>query len=247
MNEYEIIINIWIEKCAEYIWLHNQCIQKISRINKFFIYQIIFISYSTGLVLILYRDIYYYLQVIIGLCWLYSSCLFTFYILTNYKGRYEQHKLAHYRLQKLLDDIYQKSLLMNQQTIHFLTIKQESFRNIIEQSPHVPHYIIEQFKLTFKHFIRHKPYLHTSLFLERNPKEYNKNIINIRYLTKYFKIWKTQCSRRYRRNMIIHSNLGPFYNENKFLYSSGPLTSHGKILQFQNIKLGNNNLEIEIR
>jgi len=245
MDEYEIITNIWIEKCAEYIWLHNQCIQKMSRINKFLIYQILFISYSTGLILIMYQGLQYNLQVFIGLCWLYSSSLFTFYISNNYKGRYEQHKLTRHRLRQLLDDMYQKSVLMDEQVLHFLTIKQESFRNIIEQSPHIPHHIREQFKVTFKHLICHKPYLHTSLLLERNPKEYNKRLRNIQSLTKYFKIWKTQCSKRYRRN--IYSNLGPFYNENKFLYSSGSLMSHGKMLQFQNIKLGNNNLEIEIR
>ena len=241
MNEYE---NILMEKCAEYIWLHNQCIRKIHIKKQLFVFQIIFLSFTSGLIMILNDNINHYLRTSIGVSSLYSGLLFMFYC--NYKSQYEKHSVARARFIYLLNDMFQVSLLSYEEIVNFLLLKQSEFANIVRQSPHVPYPIMKKFKQTFSHLISYKPYLQTELLLNENPKEYRKTYRDIMFLTKYFNIWKKQYNynRKYRQSLI--TQLGPFYNENKYLYSLRPLTRHRNMLQFQNIKLRNNNLEIEI-
>ena len=248
MNEYEKIINIWIEKCAEYIWLHNQYILKMKYKNKLLIYQIIIISYTSAAFLLLLSNIPYYLQIITGSSSLYSGLLFTIYIIYNYKGKCEKHMISKERFICLFNELNHKlniSFIEKDET-DFLLLKQDEFKTIIEQSPHIPYYIIEKFKITFKHLRSYKPYFQTKILLSRNPKEYRKTFKIIMYLTKYFHIWKTQYkyNKKRRLELMFNTYSGPFYNETKSSFLS--LMNGRKLLNFQNIKLRNNNLEIKI-
>ena len=131
MNEYEKIINIWIEKCAEYIWLHNQYICGMKYKNNLLVCQIIFISYTSAFIQLMLSNMPYYSQIVIGLFSLYSGLLFTIYIIYNYKGKYERHIMSKERFICLFNELNQKLNIsfIEKDEIDFLLLKQDEFKN----------------------------------------------------------------------------------------------------------------------
>ena len=250
MNEFEKIKSIWIEKSAEYIWLHNESMKKVRFIINLLVYQITFFSYLISIILIAFRPTNYYFLILLGLTNLYSAFLFTIYINRGDDRIYEQHHMAKYRFKCLFNEIcHETYYLGNDDLMELLMLKEIELKNIIGQSPHIQEQILNKFRDNFKHIISNNSYLRTDILFGRNPKEYKKSFYNMMSLVKYFNIWKRQYihSKNKMQQIRLGVNLGHFHNENKLLYSFAPLIHHKKIFEFQNIKLGNNNFEIKIK
>ena len=251
MEEFDKFFTILIEKCAEYIWQHNQYIKQLKWIRNFYFYNSSIIIYLTGFILLLFNSITSNMKIILGLSNLFVGFLFTVYHLKNYDRIYERHLFSRYRLKFLYNDLfpYLNMESYGEMQLDFLLLKHNQFKNIIVQSPHIPNHIRNKFIKKFKHLIDYNPHLQTRLILDMDPKEYRQTFHNLMHLTKCFHIWKNQMknSKLYRQRIILASNLGPFYKKNSFLYDPRPFINHRQILEFQNIKLGQNNLEIEIK
>ena len=245
MKDYKKILNIWAEKSEEYIWLHNQSMRYLKNIQNMYTLSIITLSLMSTFTSILNKE--ESVHVVMGMGNLLSSMLFLTYMLMNFNGRYIEHYISRRRFLRLLTNIQYETngWHCNTNKIDFITLRQFEFKNIAEQSPHISDFVLSKFRSTFKHILNRKPYFfsqntysfHTKWFVNRDPKYYRKNICEIMFLSKFFNRWKY-------KNRSNSSNLGPFYDERKYIHYN--VHNKIKMFEFQNIKLENNNLEIEI-
>ena len=163
MKEFDDFLTILIEKCAEYIWQHNQYIKQLKIIRNVYFYQIFIAINVSGFFLLLLNPITLNMKIILGMLNIYAGFLFILYHLKNYDGIYEQHRISRSRFNILYNDLFQHLNVFMHREIQFdfLLLKQTEFKNIIEQSPHIQQEIHNKFKKKFKHLIHSKPYFQT--------------------------------------------------------------------------------------
>ncbi len=153
-------------------------------------------------------------------------CLLTLFIANDiiilfFLKKVIKHDIAKNRYNIFLEEINQELYLSSEDILSFLLYKKLELDKLIKTSPRLSQSVLEKYKKKFN-----KNTLISDF--SKIPPKYN--LYSKMILIRYFNIWKShlkkqQCNAYY---------LGPFYGNRKFFF------------EFQNVKLGNNDIEISI-
>ena len=141
----------------------------------------------------------------------------TFFFLKNIF----KHNIAKNRYNIFLEEINQELYLSSEDILSFLLYKKLELDKLIKTSPQIAQSILDKYKKRFNKNILISDF-------SKIPPKYN--LYSKMLLIKFFNIWKS----RLKKKRCTAYYLGPFYGNRKFFF------------EFQNVKLGDNDIEIGI-
>ena len=132
-----------------------------------------------------------------------------------------KHNIAKNRYNIFLEEINQELYLSSEDILSFLLYKKLELDKLIKTSPQIAQSILDKYKKRFNKNILISDF-------SKIPPKYN--LYSKMLLIKFFNIWKS----RLKKKRCTAYYLGPFYGNRKFFF------------EFQNVKLGDNDIEIGI-
>ena len=132
-----------------------------------------------------------------------------------------KHNIAKKRYNIFLEEINQELYLSSEDILSFLLYKKLELDKLIKTSPQIAQSILDKYKKRFNKNILISDF-------SKIPPKYN--LYSKMLLIKFFNIWKS----RLKKKRCTAYYLGPFYGNRKFFF------------EFQNIKLGDNDIDISI-
>ena len=132
-----------------------------------------------------------------------------------------KHNIAKNRYNIFLEEINQELYLSSEDILSFLLYKKLELDKLIKTSPQIAQSILNKYKKRFNKNILISDF-------SKIPPKYN--LYSKMLLIKFFNIWKS----RLKKKRCAAYYLGPFYGNRKFFF------------EFQNVKLGDNDIEISI-
>ena len=129
--------------------------------------------------------------------------------------------IAKNRYNIFLEEINQELYLSSEDILSFLLYKKLELDKLIKTSPQIAQSILDKYKKTFNKNILISDF-------SKIPPKYN--LYSKMILIKFFNIWKSHL----KKKRYAAYYLGPFYGNRKFFF------------EFQNVKLGDNDIEISI-
>ena len=132
-----------------------------------------------------------------------------------------KHNIAKNRYNIFLEEINQELYLSSEDILSFLLYKKLELDKLIKISPKLSQSVLDKYNKRFKQNILISDF-------SKIPQKYN--LYSKMILIKSFNIWKSHLKKQ-KCNAYY---LGPFYGNRKYLF------------EFQNVKLGNNDIEISI-
>ena len=132
-----------------------------------------------------------------------------------------KHNIAKNRYNIFLEEINQELYLCSEDILSFLLYKKLELDKLIKTSPQIAQSILDKYKKKFNRNILISDF-------SKIPPKYN--LYSKMILIKIFNMWKS----RLKKKRCTAYYLGPFYGNRKFFF------------EFQNVKLGDNDIEIGI-
>ena len=132
-----------------------------------------------------------------------------------------KHEIAKNRYNIFLEEINQELYLSSEDILSFLLYKKLELDKLIKTSPPIAQSILDKYKKRFNKNILISDF-------SKIPTKYN--LYSKMLLINFFNIWKSQL----KKKRCTAYYLGPFYGNRRFFF------------EFQNVKLGDNDIEISI-
>ena len=132
-----------------------------------------------------------------------------------------KHEIAKNRYNIFLEEINQELYLSSEDILSFLLYKKLELDKLLKTSPKITQSVLDKYKKIFKKNILFSDF-------SKIPPKYN--LYSKMILIKFFNIWKSHL----KKKRYTAYYLGPFYGNRKFFF------------EFQNVKLGDNDIEISI-
>jgi len=254
-SQQEQLLVTWAEKASGYAWLHARSINYFKHRNLYISVPASIFGYIAGTATLLSNPtLAPTLKGLIGMSGIVAGLLTNFQEMFTFKEESEKHKISSLRFLSFFREIScELSMDPEHRTtpIDFITMKRLEFDKMLEQSPNIPQSIADLFNAKFNNIGFHKPDLVNGIqtinpFKKNSPKMYYLKKINLyqkMLLLKYFSAWKTHCEATniVRKNdaLIEATNLATSMREREKTFSHlyAPLSAQKKLLQFQNIKL----------
>ena len=254
-SQQEQLLVTWAEKASGYAWLHARSINYYKHRNLYISVPASIFGYIAGATTLLSNPtLAPALKGMIGMSGIVAGLLTNFQEMFTFKEESEKHKISSLRFQSFFREI---SCELSMDPEHrtapndFITMKRLEFDKMLEQSPNIPQSIADLFNDKFNNISFHKPDLVNGIqtispFKKNSPKMHYLKKINLyqkMLLLKYFSAWKTHCEAtdmvRKNNALIEATNLATSMSEREKTFSHlyAPLSTQKKLLQFQNIKL----------
>jgi len=261
-SQQEQLLVTWAEKASGYAWLHTRSINYFKHRNLYISIPASIFGYIAGATTLLSNPtLAPTLKGLIGMSGIVAGLLTNFQEMFTFKEEGEKHKISSLRFLSFFREI---SCELSMDPEHraiphdFITMKRLEFDKMLEQSPHIPQTIVDLFNAKFNSIAFHKPDIINGIqtispYRKNSPKMYYLKKINLYQkilLLKYFSAWKTQCeaTSMVRKNeaLIDATNLATRMREREKTFSHlyAPLSTQKKLLQFQNIKLSVDPIQI---
>lgn len=253
-DEQEQLLINWAEKASGYSWMHNKSIQYFRRLSLYISIPASIFGYLAGTTTFISSNLdnNQILRAIIGLSGIIAGLLTNFQEIFTFKEQSEKHKISSLRFLSFFREInceLSMAATQRQTPIEYINLKRLELDKMLEQSPTIPTFVINNFNKTFQRMKFEKPDIANgiqTIIPFGVPKvTYMKRITLDEkiILLSYFHDWKQNAEKLIleKKNAVLRNIVSTkklLTNKNN-IYSHlyAPFSKQRKLLQFQNIKL----------